>query len=231
MTATARRYGQLAYPLAPQLGDLLHEVAAGNPVLVLQNLGFGWMPRWHYAVVVGYDLSRNEVILRSGTHRRWISKLSAFQNTWRRANRWALVILPAGEIPATATPQPYLKASYELEQTGKAEAAQQAYAAATRRWPQDKRVWLASANNAYGLKRYQEAQATLLRAAKLDVDDPVIWNNLAYVYLAAGCPAQARQAVAHALQLKPEDANLLDSQREIKDQSAGLRDSSCTLAE
>ena len=230
LSASARRYGQLAYPLAPRLEDLFHEVAAGNPVLVLQNLAFGWLPRWHYAVVIGYDLDRNEVILRSGTHRRWISKLSAFNNTWRRADHWALVILPAGHIPATATSQPYLKASYELEQTDKADAAQQAYEAAARRWPQDKTVWLALANNAYDLKRYREAHAALLKAAELDRSDPVIWNNLAYVYLAAGCPGQARQAVARALELKPGDANLLDSQREIKDRTAGLRASVCNLA-
>jgi tetratricopeptide (TPR) repeat protein len=231
LTAGARRYAQLAYPLAPRLEDLLTEVAAGNPVLVLQNLAFGWLPLWHYAVVIGYDLPRNEVILRSGTHERRISKLSAFQNTWGRAERWALVILPAGQIPATATPQPYLKASYELEQTDMPEAAQQAYAAAARHWPQDKTVWLALANNAYGLKRYPQARAALLRAAELDQKDPVIWNNLAYVYLAAGCPVQARQAVERALQLKPEDTNLLDSRREIKVRSAGLRGSGCSLVE
>jgi hypothetical protein len=33
----------------------LREVAAGNPVLVLQNLSFAWAPVWHYAVVMGYD--------------------------------------------------------------------------------------------------------------------------------------------------------------------------------
>jgi tetratricopeptide (TPR) repeat protein len=230
MTASVRRYGQLAYPLAPRLDDLLREVAAGNPLLVLQNLAFGWLPRWHYAVVIGYDLTRQEVILRSGSQRRWVSKLSAFHNTWRRSGHWALVILPAGQIPVTATPQPYLQAAYELEQTGKAEAAQQAYEAATRRWPQEKTVWLALANHAYGLTRYGEAREALLQATRLDANDPTIWNNLAYVYLAAGCAGQARQAVERALQLKSGDANLLDSRREIEDRSAGLRAGACTLS-
>jgi Peptidase_C39 like family len=51
MLAAARRNGALAYELAQQPSDLLAEVAAGNPVLVLQNLAFNWYPRWHYAVV------------------------------------------------------------------------------------------------------------------------------------------------------------------------------------
>jgi tetratricopeptide (TPR) repeat protein len=229
LSAAARRYAQLAYPLAPRLEDLLTEVAAGNPVLVLQNQAFDWLPRWHYAVVIGYDLERNEMILRSGTRRRWISKLSAFDNTWRRAGRWALVILPAGQIPASASPQTYLQAAYALEQNGEAEAARKAYAAAGRRWPRDKTVWLALANNAYAMERYREARDALLQAAKLDPADAVIWNNLAYAHLALGCPEQARRAVARALALKPEDANLQDSRREIEQRSRDLPGTGCAL--
>ena len=48
LVAAARRYGMLAYPLRGNLSDLMTEVAAGNPVLVLQNLAFGWLPKWHY---------------------------------------------------------------------------------------------------------------------------------------------------------------------------------------
>ena len=93
MVATARQYGMLAYPLKPEMADLLAEVAAGNPVLVLQNLSFSWLPKWHYAVVVGYDLTNSEVVLRSGTTRRWITSLAAFERSWARANYWALVVL------------------------------------------------------------------------------------------------------------------------------------------
>ena len=58
MLAAARRYGMLAYALKPELQDVITEVAAGNPVLVLQNLGLSWYPMWHYAVVIGYDHSQ-----------------------------------------------------------------------------------------------------------------------------------------------------------------------------
>ena len=71
MAVTARRYGMLPYPLSPQFTDLLAEIAAGNPVLVLQNLSFDWWPQWHYAVVIGYDITRNELTLRPGTTKRW----------------------------------------------------------------------------------------------------------------------------------------------------------------
>src|SRR2546422_3737218 len=49
---TLFRSGQLAVPVTT-LSDLLAEVAAGHPVLVFQNLGLHWIPRWHFAVAVG----------------------------------------------------------------------------------------------------------------------------------------------------------------------------------
>ena len=46
MLGATRRMGLVAYPLAPQLEDLLREVAAGTPVVVLLNLAFKLAPVW-----------------------------------------------------------------------------------------------------------------------------------------------------------------------------------------
>jgi tetratricopeptide (TPR) repeat protein len=229
LAAAARRYGLLAYPFGGDLNALLKELAAGNPVLVLQNLTFDWLPKWHYAVVIGYDLSENQVILRSGKHRRWHSDLRAFRNTWQRAGNWALVIQPPERIPATAQPATLLKAAFDLQTTGNEKAALTAYAAATTRWPADKRPWLALGNGAFKLDRLGEARQALKRAAVLDPMDPTALNNLAYVYLAAGCPDQARKTIQQALQLKPEDNNLQDSKQEIQLRSSHMLDGDCRL--
>ena len=66
MLAATRRQELVAFVLAPRLEDLLRELAAGTPVLVLQNLAPWPVDVWHYAVVVGYDHDKGEVILRSG---------------------------------------------------------------------------------------------------------------------------------------------------------------------
>ena len=55
LLAQARRRGFVAQPIAPTLAALVAELRAGRPVLVLQNNGLGWYPKWHYAVVIGYD--------------------------------------------------------------------------------------------------------------------------------------------------------------------------------
>ena len=58
MLAAARRNGTLAFVIPNRLEALLEELEAGNPVLVLLNLGLSWIPSWHYAVAIGYDLDR-----------------------------------------------------------------------------------------------------------------------------------------------------------------------------
>ena len=62
MIAATRRQGKVAYPISGAQA-LLREIAAGHPVIVLQNLGLSWIPVWHYAVVIGYDLDAEMVIL------------------------------------------------------------------------------------------------------------------------------------------------------------------------
>ena len=216
MAVAARRYAMLPYPLEPAFNDLLREIAAGNPVLVLQNLGFGWWPRWHYAVVIGYDLDAQELILRSGTTRRWLTSFYAFDNTWQRAGRWALVIVPAGEVPASARVSVYLKTAYAFEETGLEPAALDAYRAATRRWPEDSNTWLTLGNMALNVGNTAEAVAALLNASQLNPHRASIWNNLAYALHASGCAEQALQSLQCAYRLAPEDRNIRDSEQELR---------------
>ena len=232
MTATARQYGMLAYPLKPELADLLVEVAAGNPVLVLQNLSFNWLPQWHYAVVVGYDLINSEVVLRSGTTRRWITSLAAFERTWARANYWALVIVPPEQVPSTAEPMRYLNAALELEQTDQLEAAYQAFQTAARRWPDSPQIWLALGNATYQRHQFRESVEAFLHATHAEPANATGWNNLANALLELGCLQQAKQAIACASVLAPQDTNIQDSQKDIEAGVAGRnRNAECPRIE
>ncbi len=231
MTATARRYGMLVYPLSPELTDVLAEVAGGNPVLVLQNLGLNWAPQWHYAVVVGYDLATAELVLRSGTTRRWQTGLATFERTWARANYWGLVIVPAGQIPYTAEPLRYLSAVFDLQQTGQSAAAYRAYEAATRQWPTQPQVWLTLGNAAYAQQDFSNAVNAFTEATRIEPDNTTGWNNLAYALLEMGCPQQARKAVACALLLAPRDSNLQASQAEIRQQAKGQDSPACSVVQ
>ncbi|HEV8690592.1 MAG TPA: PA2778 family cysteine peptidase, partial [Ideonella sp.] len=56
MLAATRRQGALAFTLPPRLQAVAEQLASGTPVALLLNLALSWLPRWHYAVWIGYDL-------------------------------------------------------------------------------------------------------------------------------------------------------------------------------
>jgi tetratricopeptide (TPR) repeat protein len=163
-------------------------------VLVLQNLGLPIAPRWHYAVVVGYDLAAGELVLRSGAERRWITPLGTFERTWARGEHWAIVTVAPGEVPAGVTLLDYLAAARDLEAGGKQAAARASYAAAARAWPGRALPELALANLDYATGDRVAAQAALLRALRREPDSAAAWNNLAHVQETLGCAAGAAQA-------------------------------------
>jgi tetratricopeptide (TPR) repeat protein len=216
ISATARRHDRLAYPLQPSLADLLGEIAAGHAVLVFQNLGLRWIPKWHFAVAFGYDLESRELLLRSGTTPRWRSSLASFERTWARAGYWALVILPPGEMPASAQPTRYLQAAHELESGGNAVAAQAAWQAAIQHWPDNPLAWLAYGNNRFHAADYTNAVTAFSRATDIAPQQAQGWNNLAYALLQTACPQQALRAAQCAQSISPDDAVYRDTLSEIR---------------
>jgi len=217
MIAAARSYAQLVYPLNANLENLLLEVAAGHPVLVMQNLGFSWQPQWHYAVVIGYDLSNQQLILRSGTKKRLTLPLKTFERTWRRAHYWAQVILPPTQIPATAQTPRYLKAAQDLDATGHTTSALQAYQSAIKNWPANPLPSLALGNAYYAQGDLNNSEQSFRQALTKHSDSGELWNNLGYVLLAQGCQVQAQQAVQCAIQLQPENVDYQHSLSEISE--------------
>ena len=215
MTATARSHAMLPYQIEPRLLDLFTELAAGNPVLVLQNLGFEWYPQWHYAVVIGYDTDRQKIILRSGTIQRRVTPFEVFERTWQRANFWALALVPVGEIPKTATPLRYLKTAYAFEETGHPELALKAYQSASQQWPNVAETWMTLGNAAYQNQDWPGAIKAFGKASGLDPESIASWNNLAYALHTFGCGVQAQMALRCGLKLSPADKNLQNSWQEL----------------
>ena len=129
MLSAARRHGFVAYELAPQLKDLLAEIAAGTPAIVLENYGFSWYPVWHYSVVVGYDLPNLELIRRSGFKQRLTMPMLVFERLWRQEAQWAMVVVPPDRVPETATETRFAAAVVALEKSGHLMSAYTAYTA------------------------------------------------------------------------------------------------------
>jgi hypothetical protein len=178
MLATPRRYGRVSYLLAPRYADLLREVAAGNPVVVLQDVG-PMFTQWHYAVVNGFDYPSGTLYLRSGTKPRQEMPFTAFEREWMKSGYWAMVVAPPDRIPVTATEEGWVAAVLATARAGDGEVATAAYAAALKRWPDNLPAAIGLANQLHGRGQLAEAVAVLRRTLQRHPQSAIVMNNLA----------------------------------------------------
>ncbi len=190
MIAAARRAGRIPYLIRPEAAAIAAELAAGRPVLVLQNLGVTWLPVYHYAVVVGL-LPGDQVVLRSGEQRRLVMDGSRFQATWRRADNWGMVLLRPGELPAGTDLETYFLALAAFETTGQPEIARRGYEAALERWPQQPLALFGLGNCLLAAGEEEQAVMVYRRLLAIDPEHAAAVNNLAEALSRRGCRRQA----------------------------------------
>jgi tetratricopeptide (TPR) repeat protein len=225
MLATPARYGLLGVQIKPSMQALLELVSAGYPVLVLQNLGLESLPVWHYAVVIGYNLERRRIFLRSGLDRKVSSPFGRFEKTWARAGHWAMVVVQPGKIPTSVAPLAYLQAVNVLERLQRYQSARLAYQAAADHWPDNALAWAGAGNSAFALGAFAAADTAYRQALALDPDNVLLMNNLAAALGEQGCRAEALAVVDCALGQQPDSQVLEETGQEIQ-QSTG-RQSDC----
>jgi len=200
LLGAARRHGRVAYPITGSEA-MLAEISAGNPVIVLVNLGFFWYPKWHYAVVLGYDKELDEVILHSGLIANKHLDYRVFMNTWQRGEYWGLLVLPPERLPDTAEEAPWLAAVAGLERTGQWQAVAAGYTVALRRWPESFAAWIGLGNSRYGLHDLSGAAEAFRRANLLQPENGMAFNNLAQVLAEQGKRQEALTAAQRAVAL------------------------------
>lgn len=200
MLAAPRRHGLVSYKLAPRYADLLREVAAGNPVVVLQDVGW-FLPEWHYAVVNGYDYETGTIYLRSGLQPRQQMPFSYFERTWRAGNYWAMVVSPPDRVAATADEKRWLDALLGLARGAPPQATVRGYRAALARWPDSLPAAVGLANHLHATGALDEAAAVLRTARQRHPDSVIVLNNLAQTL-----SDQGRNGEALALILQAEAA-------------------------
>jgi len=200
MIAGARRSGRLAYVITGT-DALIREIAAGHPVIVLQNLGLSWAPLWHYAVAIGYDIPADEIILHTGRKARNRTSMGLFQTTWARAGSWGLLVLKPGDLPATAKETDTVEAALGLEKARQPAAAVQSYHAALSRWPQNLPAMMGLGNSYYALGDLKNSENAFRRATQIHPESGAAFNNLAHVLLSLGRREEALAAARHAVSL------------------------------
>jgi hypothetical protein len=201
MLTAIRRQGRVAYELRPQLIDVLREIHAGRPVLVLENFNSGFSKTWHYAVVIGYDLNREEIISRSGVNRRETLSLNMFEYIWKQGGYWAYVVLPLDALPATVNEQHYAQSVSALEESGHLSHAKIAYQTLLRHWPKNLIGHIGLGNIAYARNDLESAKKIFTEAILHHPNNALAHNNLAHVLADLGDIKEAIQAAEKAVHL------------------------------
>lgn len=217
MQAAARSLDLVAFKSHLDLASLRAEIDAERPVIILQNLALNLYPIWHYSVVTGRSPSNDSFLLHSGRHEYYRSNWTTLENTWRRAKYWALIAVPAGDLPSSINSRDAVQAALDLENIGKYRAAQLTYSAITERWPDNFIAHVGLANTHMQLKEPLAASQAYKQALLLNSQSAEALNNFAYSAFELGCEVTALQAANCAIRI--EGANhkaLLATLSELK---------------
>ena len=220
LVAAGRRHGWLAWEIS-EFDAILQEVAAGRPVIILQNRGLTWKPLWHYAVVVGFDAVRGRTYLNSGREEQREVATRTVRSTWERGGRWGLLLLPPGALPVAADPDRLLAALAGLERSD-AVAARSGYRAAVARWPAHTGLVIAYGNLLRQAGEPDAAEAAYRAALATEPRNVPALNNLADLLLARGRLGEAYVTAAAAVAVDgPFRATATATLREIERAGGG----------
>ena len=228
MAAATRQLGMVAYQQRANMSQLLSLVADDIPVIVLQNNSIAWLPQWHYAVVIGYDINAKELILHTGVTEAHRLNFSTFERTWQRANYWMLAMLPPDKTSDQLDPFIYTKACQDLINTRQAATGVAALTTATKQWPDYWLPYFLLGNHYFSAEPVQAAH-WFERGLPFAQQQVPYLNNYAMLLSELGCHQKASLLITQALQQAPADSTLLDSQQHIitSQPSTGEDDAEC----
>ncbi len=205
MIVAIRRQGLIAIPIQG-FEALFIELNENHPVIVFENLSLSWLPQWHYALVFGYDLKEQKILMHSGpeSFKNW--DLRKFERSWSLGDYWGLVVLRPDQLSASSDEFTHTSAASGLEQLGFLDAAKRSYQEILRKWPKSLVAQLGLGNIAYSQKNFISAHQ-ILQKAKIDHPTSAIaWHNSAIAEGAVGNKSEANRCALEALRLANEGA-------------------------
>jgi hypothetical protein len=194
----ARRYGRFAFPITG-IQALIAELQAGHPVLVVENLGVASRPIWDCVVAVGID--GDTVVLNSGTTAGKVMPLRLLDRLWVDSDNWGMVVLRAGDLPATAAERPFVEAARGLEKAGRYWEAVLAYDTALSQWPADGDALMGLGSSLYLLGDPRGAAESFQAAAGVAKDPKPALEALAHVLAEMGRKDEALAAAQKAVSI------------------------------
>lgn len=195
LLAATRSFERIPFRLPGELQPVLDEIKAGRPVLILQNLRVPGLPAWHYAVVIGYDRERSEILMRSGTDPLQATPTRRWMRQWDWASRWAIVVLEPGDLPVNPQRPAVLRALADFDDLAAAEPRLRAWQAVAEQWPDEPLARMGMGNARYELGALEQAASDFEQALELRSDNWPARLNLAHVLLELDRPCHAMRIV------------------------------------
>lgn len=212
--AATRASGRIPLIIDANMSSLLDWLNAGLPVLVMQNLGLSWYPVWHYAVVIGYDLTEEEILLRSGTIQRYSTDMALFERTWRRSAFWGLVAVKPGELPLAQNESRYFQAMAAYEVNASPRDQEQGWLAGIRQWPESVLIQMGYGNHLLQSGDARQAEAAYHRVIELDPNYGPAYNNLSEALILQKKNQSALDWIQRAIDIDPVNRDFYQKTRE-----------------
>jgi len=204
MISTSRINQFITVPIN-NYADLFQEIASGNPVIVFRNLGFDWIPIWHYSVITAYDNLKKEITMHSGANKSETLSLSEFDKSWYRAKYWAFSLLKPGQLSSNAENIDYIRSAAAFENTNKIQSAKLVYESVLKKWPKDEMAYYGLGNIYFNNNKYNDSIKMYESAIKSNSSFSEAWYNLAVVYKKVNNIGKYRQAVQMAIKTANKD--------------------------
>lgn len=205
IVSASRREGFITTELHPTLETIISEVQTGTPVLVLLDVGVSLFRSYHYALVIGYDLPNEQLLLTSGRKQREVFSFTGFNTTWSRADAWAVAITPAGTIPKTASLESYIRNAAALEDMGLIDKASAAYHAAVERWKGHALAHFALGNLKLSAGDYAGAVEEYTFMDSQHISSASMLNNYAWALAHIGDSEKAAEIICRAFSLNTNE--------------------------
>jgi hypothetical protein len=199
MLSSARSAGYLAIPIK-DLNSLLLEISSDHPVIVFQNLGFSFYPKWHYALAVGFDLNGPDIILHTESDEYEKDDMRMFERSWNLAGFWGLLLLPPGKLSKTQDELAHAQGAAALEELQQFENAEKIYQSILKKWPTNLASFIGLGNISYQQKKYKLTLNYLKKAVSFHPQSAMAWHNLAYTQGVMGLTKEARLNAKKALE-------------------------------
>lgn len=208
LISAARIEGYTTIPVR-NYSDLVLELAANNPVIVFQNLGFNWYPLWHYALVYGYDLDQKTLTMHTGADQAKEVSFNIFDKSWKRGDYWGVTITLPKELSKTGTELDHIRSAAALENNKKYELAKIVYQQILTRWPQSYMSYFGLGNIDFYANHYQKALNNYDTVLKINPKMSLAWYNKALIYEKLKNYPKARLSAKKALDLAPTENKII----------------------